>query len=83
MYSGGNTALPCGLHARLFHAFLVYILLLIMYCASSARNVVAILKHQCCNCSNKDVITNDILASARVFVLAGSREMFTAAEVCD
>jgi len=31
--------------------------------------------------SNKDVINNDVLASAKVFVIAGSREMFTATEV--
>jgi len=36
---------------------------------------------KCCNCSNKDTISSDVLASAKVFVIAGSREMFTASEV--
>jgi len=35
----------------------------------------------CCYCSNKDIISSDVLASAKVFVIAGSREMFTATEV--
>ena len=36
----------------------------------------------CCNCSNKEMIGSDVLTSAKVFVLASSRERFTAAEVC-
>jgi len=35
----------------------------------------------CYDFSNKDTITSDVLASAKVFVIAGSREMFTATEV--
>ena len=34
-----------------------------------------------CNCSNKDSINSDDLASAKVFVIAGPREKFTTNEV--
>jgi len=48
--------------------------------ADNAEHAISILR-LCCDCSNKDSISNDVLSSAKVFVIAGSQEMFTASEV--